>query len=102
MSGQRVDAVRIGAAVSWFSGAATVFQLLSPLKWLGLFSLETRRIHRYLRAPSSAQRAYRRAGEGLFTSAGSHRTRDIGFKWEEGQFGFERMWKLFFFNSMIL
>jgi len=57
------------------------------LRELGLFSLEKRRLQgdpiaafQYLKG------AYKKAGEGLFTRACSHRTRGNAFKLKEGRF----------------
>ena len=49
------------------------------MRELGVLSLERRRLHGDLRAPSSAQRGSRRVGEGLGTRAWSDRTRGNGF-----------------------
>ncbi|KGL90228.1 hypothetical protein N301_00179, partial [Charadrius vociferus] len=57
------------------------------LRELALFSLEKRRLRGNLIAAFQClKRAYRRAGEGLFTRACSDRTTGNGFKLEEGRF----------------
>ncbi|KGL85834.1 hypothetical protein N301_00935, partial [Charadrius vociferus] len=57
------------------------------LRELGLFSLEKRGLRGDLiGAFQYLKGAYRRAGEGLFTRACSHRTRGNGYKLEEGRF----------------
>ena len=57
------------------------------LRELGLFSLEKRRLQGDLIAAfQDLKRVYRKDGEGLFVRAGSDRTRENGFKLEEGRF----------------
>ncbi|KAK4815336.1 hypothetical protein QYF61_000168 [Mycteria americana] len=57
------------------------------LKELGLFSLEKRRLQGDLLAVFHyLKEAYKKAGEGLFTRAGSNRPRGNGFKLKEGRF----------------
>ncbi|GAB0183411.1 hypothetical protein GRJ2_000806400 [Grus japonensis] len=57
------------------------------LRQLALFSLEKRRLQGDLIAAFQCLNgAYRKAGEGLFTSACSDRTRGDGFKLKEGRF----------------
>ncbi|KAK4829756.1 hypothetical protein QYF61_006480 [Mycteria americana] len=57
------------------------------LRELGLFSLEKRRLQGHLIAAFQyLKRAYKKAGEGLFTRACCDRTRGNGFKQKEGRF----------------
>jgi len=60
------------------------------LRELGLFSLEKRRLWRHLRAAFQCLKgAYKKAGEGLLTRAGSDRTRGDGFKLKERRFSLD-------------
>jgi len=59
---------------------------------LGLFSLQKRRL---IAAFQYLKRAYKKAGEGLFTSACSDRTRGNGFKLKESKFGLDIRKKFF-------
>jgi len=66
------------------------------LRALGLFSLEKRRLQGDLIAAFQyLQRAYKKAGEGLFTRACSDRTRGNGFKLQVSRFGFDARKKFF-------
>ncbi|KFQ38960.1 hypothetical protein N332_02700, partial [Mesitornis unicolor] len=57
------------------------------LRELGLFSLEKRSLQgEFIAAFQFLKGSYRKAGEGLFTRAGSDRMRGNGFKLEEGRF----------------
>jgi len=57
------------------------------LSKLGLFSLEKTRLRGHLIAAFQyMKRAYKKAGEGLFTRAWSDRTRGNSFKTKEGRF----------------
>jgi len=56
------------------------------LRELGLFSLEKRRVQGIPAAFQYLKKAYKKVGEGLFTSACSDRTRCNGFKLKEGRF----------------
>jgi len=57
------------------------------LRELGLFSLEKRRLWGNLTtAFQYLKEAYHKAGKGLFTGAGSDRTRADGFKLKQGRF----------------
>ncbi|GAB0204204.1 hypothetical protein GRJ2_002886000 [Grus japonensis] len=63
------------------------FSYEDRLRELGLFSLEKRRLQGDLIAAFQyLNRAYRKAGEGLFTRAWSARTRGNGLKLKEGRF----------------
>jgi len=63
---------------------------------LGLFSLEKRRLQG---DPTAAfhylKEGYKRAGEGLFTRAGTDRTRGNGFKLKEGRYRLDIRKKFF-------
>ncbi|KFW04440.1 hypothetical protein N327_09952, partial [Fulmarus glacialis] len=66
------------------------------LTQLGLFSLEKKKLQRDLIAAFQYLKgAYRKAGEGLFTKACSHRTRGKGFKLKEGRFRLDIRKKFF-------
>ncbi|PKU48247.1 hypothetical protein llap_1441 [Limosa lapponica baueri] len=66
------------------------------LRELGLFSLEKRRLQEDLMAAFQyLKEAYKKAGEGLFTSTCSDRMRCNGFKLEEGRFRSDIMKKFF-------
>ncbi|KFZ50138.1 hypothetical protein N321_03747, partial [Antrostomus carolinensis] len=66
------------------------------LRELGLFSLEKRRLRGdIIAAFQYLEEAYRKAGEGLCTRAGSERTRSNGFKLEEGRFRLDIREKFF-------
>jgi len=66
------------------------------LRELGLFSLEKRRLQEdFIAAFQYLKGAYRQAGEGLFTRAYRDRTRDNGFKLEEGRFILDMRKKFF-------
>ncbi|KFQ33146.1 hypothetical protein N332_02120, partial [Mesitornis unicolor] len=66
------------------------------LRHLGLFSLEKRRLWGDLIAVFQfLKRSYRKAGEGLFTSAGGDRTSGNGFKLEENRFRLDIRKKFF-------
>jgi len=57
---------------------------------LGLFSLEKRKLYGDLIAAfQHVKGAYKKAGEGLFTSACSDRTSGNGFKLREGRFSLD-------------
>jgi len=61
---------------------------------LGLFSLEKRRLRGDLSRPVP-ERAYKKAGKGLFTRACSGRTRGNGFRLKEGSFRLDIRKKFF-------
>ena len=63
---------------------------------MGFFNLEKRRLQGdVIAAFQYLKRAYRKAGEGLFIRACSNRTRENGFKLEEGRFRLDTRKKLF-------
>ncbi|PKU47776.1 hypothetical protein llap_1885 [Limosa lapponica baueri] len=66
------------------------------LRELGLFSLEKRKLPGdIIAAFQYLKRAYRKAGEGLFTRSCSDRTQSNGFKLEEGRFRLDIRKKFF-------
>ena len=64
------------------------------LRGLGLFNLENR-ARNHIAAFQYLKRAYRKAGGGLFIRTCSNRTREKGFKLEEGRFRLDTRKKLF-------
>jgi len=71
------------------------------LRELGLFSLEKRRLQGDLIAVFQySKKAYKKAGEGLFTRACSDRTRDNSFKLKESRFRLDTRKK--FFTMMVV
>jgi len=71
------------------------------LRELGLFSLEKRSLQGDLAAALQYLKgAYKKAGEGLLTRAGSNRTRGNGFKLKEGRFRLDIKKK--FFTMMVV
>jgi len=63
---------------------------------LGFFNLEKRRLQGdVIPAFHYLKRAYRKAGGGLFIRTCSNRTRENGFKLEEGRFRLDTRKKLF-------
>jgi len=66
------------------------------LRELGLFSLEKRRPWKhFIAAFQYLKGAYKKAGEGLFTTASGDMTRGNGFKLKEGRFRLDRRKKFF-------
>ena len=66
------------------------------LKELGLFRLEKRRLWEdFIAASQYLKGAYRKAGEGLIIRECGNRTRENGFKLEEGRFRLDTRKKLF-------
>ena len=65
------------------------------LRELGLFSLQEKAQRRPYRSLPVPERAYGKAGKGLFKRACSNRTRGNGFKLEEGRFRLDIGKKLF-------